>query len=175
MKHVLLMLLSLILATGLMAQTPKTHLKVGDMAPDFTLSATTGDDITLSDYRGKSTVVLGFFPAAFTGGCTREANAYTQGVAKFEQAGAQILMVSTNALPTLRHWVAELGSTFPMMSDFQRTVAKTYGVLNEESGFANRTTFVIDKQGRIQHIEEGTDAVDPNSALEACTRVSMAN
>jgi len=173
MRNVLLMLLSMMLATGLMAQVPKTHLKVGDMAPDFTLAATTGDDISLSDYRGKSTVVLGFFPAAFTGGCTREANAYTQGVAKFEQAGAQVLMVSTNALPTLRHWVAELGSSFPMLSDFQRTVVETYGVLNKENGFANRTTFVIDKQGRIQFIEEGTEAVDPNSALEACTRVAM--
>ena len=63
-----------ILAPALLqAQTPappppKTHLKVGDMAPDFTLPATTGKPITLSDYRGKSMVVVGFFPAAFTGG-----------------------------------------------------------------------------------------------------------
>lgn len=174
MRNILWVLLSLTLATGLMAQgVPKTHLKVGEVAPDFTLPATTGDDISLSDFRGQKTVVLGFFPAAFTGGCTREANAYTRGVQKFEEAGAQVLMVSTNALPTLRHWVAELGSTFPMLSDFQRTVAETYGVLNKESGFANRTTFVIDRDGRIQHIEEGAEAVDPNSALEACTRVAM--
>jgi len=50
------------------APPPKTHLKVGDMAPDFTLPATTGKPISLSDYRGKSMVVVGFFPAAFTGG-----------------------------------------------------------------------------------------------------------
>ena len=50
------------------AQAPSTHLKVGDMAPDFTLKSTDGSDVTLSSFRGKNTVVLAFFPAAFTGG-----------------------------------------------------------------------------------------------------------
>ena len=60
-----------LVATGLFAQgqqPPKTHLKEGDMAPDFTLTATTGGKVKLSDFRGKSNVVLAFFPAAFTGG-----------------------------------------------------------------------------------------------------------
>ena len=60
-----------LLATGLFAQgqtPPKTHLKEGDMAPDFTLNSTTGGKVKLSDFRGKSNVVLAFFPAAFTGG-----------------------------------------------------------------------------------------------------------
>jgi peroxiredoxin len=60
-----------LLATGLCAQNlqpPKTHLKEGDMAPDFNLTATTGGKVKLSDFRGKSNVVLAFFPAAFTGG-----------------------------------------------------------------------------------------------------------
>jgi len=66
-----LVLLGAIVAAGVFAQAtppPKTHLKVGDMAPDFTLPATTGGRVTLSDFRGKSNVVLAFFPAAFTGG-----------------------------------------------------------------------------------------------------------
>ena len=60
-----------LLAVGLHAQgqqPPKTHLKEGDMAPDFTLTATTGGKVKLSDFRGKSNVVLAFFPASFTGG-----------------------------------------------------------------------------------------------------------
>jgi peroxiredoxin len=63
-------LLTAVLSAGLGAQTapPKTHLKVGDMAPDFTLTATNGQKVKLSDFRGKKNVVLAFFPAAFTGG-----------------------------------------------------------------------------------------------------------
>lgn len=70
MRKTALMLLSMTFAAGLLAQQPppKTHLKVGDMAPDFTLRASSGGEISLSDYRGKQPVVLGFFPAAFTGG-----------------------------------------------------------------------------------------------------------
>ena len=65
------LLLAAIAAAGLCAQNaapPKTHLKVGDMAPDFTLRATNGQNVKLSDFRGKKAVVLAFFPAAFTGG-----------------------------------------------------------------------------------------------------------
>lgn len=170
----LLVVLSMTIVTGLFAQqqTPGTHLKVGDMAPDFTLRATTGDNFTLSAFRGQKTVVIGFFPAAFTGGCTKEANAYRVDVEKFAGANSQIIMISTNMFPTLQHWAAELGIAFPMASDFMRTVTKEYGVLNEERGVANRTTFVVDKAGKIQHIEVGNDATDVGSELEACTRLA---
>jgi peroxiredoxin len=72
MKNAKLLLLGALTVTGLTAQAPvtppKTFLKVGDMAPDFTLPSTTGKPITLSEFRGKKQVVLAFFPAAFTGG-----------------------------------------------------------------------------------------------------------
>ena len=70
MKTLSIMLLTAALSATLSAQInpPKTHLKVGDMAPDFTLTATNGQKVKLSDFRGKKTVVLAFFPAAFTGG-----------------------------------------------------------------------------------------------------------
>jgi len=70
MRILSVVFVSAALAGGLAAQSapPKTTLKVGDMAPDFTLPSTTGKPVTLSDYRGKSAVVLAFFPAAFTGG-----------------------------------------------------------------------------------------------------------
>jgi len=58
---------------------------------------------------------------------------------------------------------------FPLLSDFQRTVSKDYGVLNAEHGFANRTTFVIDKQGIIQHIDKDKEALDPSGAGAACS------
>ena len=59
--------------------------------------------------------------------------------------------------------------TFPLLSDFQRSVSKQYGILNEQYGFANRTTFVIDKEGVIRHIEKDAAAVDPNGAYQACS------
>ena len=62
----------------------------------------------------------------------------------------------------------QIGVTFPLLSDFKRTVVKDYGVFNEEQGFGNRATFVIDKDGIIQHIDEGNVAIDPTTAIEAC-------
>jgi len=63
----------------------------------------------------------------------------------------------------------EIGVTFPLLSDLTRKVSKLYGILNDEMQFANRTTFVVDKQGVIQHIEEGKSAVDPTGAVTMCT------
>ncbi len=159
---------------GLHAQTAtiKTHLKVGDAAPEFSLPATTGGNISLSQFKGKKPVVLAFFPAAFSGGCTKEMTAYQAGIANFDAAEAQVLGVSTDNRPALQYWSREvLKSSFPFLSDFMRKVSAAYGVLNPETGTAARTTFVIGLDGRIVHIEEGSDAIDPGGALTACTRL----
>ena len=93
-------------APALLAQAPtpppKTHLKVGDAAPDFTLPSTTGKPVTLSELRAKGTVVVGFLPAAFTGGCTKEVKGYQENLSKFQDSGAQVLLISTDNLPTLQ-------------------------------------------------------------------------
>lgn len=153
------------------AQPGKTSLKVGDMAPDFTLPATNGKQVKLSDFRGKKTVVLAFFPAAFTGGCTKEMTSFAADVDKFTSSDAEILPISTDNTPTLKHWAEELKAQYIMLSDFQRKVAAQYGVLIPERGLANRTTFVIDKDGKIQHIDEGSAAVDISGAATACSRL----
>ncbi len=89
--------------------------------------------------------------------------AYQAGIAEFEKAGAVVLGVSTDNLPALRYWAQEvLKLSFPLASDFaRREVARSYGVLNETSGIASRTTFVIGPDGRIVHIDEGPAALDP--------------
>ena len=82
-----------------------------------------------------------------------------------------MLLLSTDNGPTLKHWSDELGVSYPLLSDFaQRKTSKDYGVLIEDRGIASRTTFVIDTEGLIAHIEEGGDAVDPMGALNACSR-----
>jgi peroxiredoxin (alkyl hydroperoxide reductase subunit C) len=97
--------------------------------------------------------------------------AYQSGIANFDAADAQVLAISTDNQPTLNHWAGELKASFPLLSDFMRKVSASYGVLNPERGIANRTTFVIDTEGKIQHIEEGSSAMDPNGAAGACSRL----
>jgi len=98
--------------------------------------------------------------------------AYQAGIAKFEGAGTQVFGISEDNIPSQKAFADKLKLTFPLLSDFAtRDVAKEYGVLFPKYGFANRATFVIDKEGRIQHIEEGSSAIDPTGAETACARI----
>jgi peroxiredoxin len=160
------------LALAARAQS-KATLKVGDMAPDFALPSTAGKEIRLSDFRGNRVVILAFFPAAFTGGCTKEMKGYQANLEKVAGVGAQVLGISTDNLPSLQRWAQELNLEFPLLSDFSRKVSAAYGVLNETRGTASRTTFVIDKEGRIQHIIQGSEAIDPSGAIAACSRLGQ--
>lgn len=76
--------------------------------------------------------------------------------------------MSVDSIPANREFAKQHEIKFPLLSDFKRTVVKDYGVFNEEQGFGNRATFVIDKEGIISHIDEGNTAIDPSSAVEAC-------
>jgi peroxiredoxin len=76
--------------------------------------------------------------------------------------------MSVDSIPANREFAKQLGVTFPILSDFKRTVVKDYGVFIEEQGFGNRATFAIDKEGIIRHIEEGNTAIDPTGAYNAC-------
>jgi peroxiredoxin len=98
--------------------------------------------------------------------------AYQSGIAKFTDANAEVLGISTDNLPTLRHWAEEhLKTDFPLLSDFMRKVSASYGVLIPERGIASRTTFVVDTEGKIQHIDVDASAIDPTGAATACSRV----
>ena len=71
--------------------------------------------------------------------------------------------------PANKAFAKQEGLSFPLLSDFQRTVSQQYGILNEQHGFANRTTFVVDKEGIIQHIEKDAAAIDPSGAHAVCS------
>jgi peroxiredoxin len=94
--------------------------------------------------------------------------AYQADIAKFEATDTQVFGMSVDSIPANREFAKQIGVTFPILSDFKRTVVKAYGVFNEEQGFGNRATFLIDKEGIIRHIDEGNVAIDPNSVVEAC-------
>src|SRR5579864_3094460 len=98
--------------------------------------------------------------------------AYQAGIAKFEGQDTQVFGISTDNSPSQKEFAAKLSLAFPLLSDFsKRQVAESYGVLIKEAGVANRATFVVDKEGKIQYIEEGKTAVDPTGADTACNRL----
>jgi peroxiredoxin len=80
-----------------------------------------------------------------------------------------VLGISIDAPPSNGAFAEKIGVKFPLLSDMKREVTKAYGVLNEDAQFASRTTFVVDKQGKIQHIQEGGSAIDPTNAIDICT------
>ncbi|MBI3209578.1 MAG: redoxin domain-containing protein [Candidatus Solibacter usitatus] len=97
---------------------------------------------------------------------------YQAGIAKFEGMDTQVFGVSTDNTPSLGVFAKQTEASFPLLSDFaKRTVAKSYGVLMEERGIANRATFLVDMEGKIAYIEEGNTAVDISGAEMACSRI----
>ncbi|WP_026343165.1 peroxiredoxin [Nocardia sp. BMG111209] len=130
-------------------------LEVGTAAPDFTLKDQNNQEISLSGYRGEKNVLVVFYPLAFTGICQGELCKVRDELPKFQNDSAEILAISVGASPTHKIWAAEQGYTFPLLSDFwpHGAVAQAYGVFNEATGFANRGTFVVDKDGIIRFAE----------------------
>jgi peroxiredoxin Q/BCP len=160
--HAMVPLLFLLAA----ADTPM-RVGPGDVAPDFSLSATNGKTVKLADYRGKKTVVLAFFPKAFTGGCTKEMSNLRDVHPQIADASAQVLGISTDNLETQTKFAESLTLPFPLLADPEQVAAKAYGVANP-AGYANRVTFVIGKDGKVTSVIEGKDAIDPTATLSAC-------
>lgn len=82
-----------------------------------------------------------------------------------------MVAISTDFIATLAHWSKELGAEYPLASDHDHKVSELYGVYMPQNGLANRTTFVIDLDGKIGHIDEGSSAIDPTGAATACSRL----
>ena len=99
--------------------------------------------------------------------------AYQAGIAKFDANETKVFGISTDNTPSQREFAAKNNIQIPMLSDFaKREVTKAYGVLIEAAGVANRSTFVIDKEGKIVYIEQGNTAIDPTGAETACSRAA---
>jgi peroxiredoxin Q/BCP len=82
-----------------------------------------------------------------------------------------VLAISTDFIATLSHWSKELNATYPIVSDHGRRLSELYGVLIPFRGLANRTTFIIDMEGKIADIQEGSAAIDPTGAVTSCSRL----
>ncbi|MCE5262151.1 MAG: peroxiredoxin [Deltaproteobacteria bacterium] len=134
-------------------------LKVGDAAPDFTLPAVEGGNISLSQYRGKKNVVISFVPAAWTPVCSDQWPGYNIARSLFDKHDAILLGITVDNIPTLYAWTRQMVNPgdklwFPVLSDFypHGAVASRYGVLRSE-GTTERAIFVINKKGTITYID----------------------
>jgi len=157
--------LALVTLLGSTAATA-AELKVGDMAPDFKLQASDGKTYQLSDFKGKKTVVLAWFPKAFTSGCTVECKSLAKNGDKIRKYDVAYFMASVDPVEGEKGNKAFAESEkadFPMLGDPTKETAKAYGVINAEWGMANRWTFYIDKDGRIAAIDK---AVKPATSAE---------
>ena len=143
-------------------------VKVGEPAPDFTLPSLSGDDITLSQFRGRKNVVLSFVPAAWTPVCSDQWPGYNIARSLFEDNNAILLGITVDNIPTLYAWTKQMGQLwFPVLSDFwpHGAVAQKYGILRPE-GVSERALIFIDTEGIIRDILVSDINVRPD--LEYC-------
>jgi peroxiredoxin len=126
-------------------------LIIGDQAPDFELSNQFGETVKLSDFRGVKPVVMVFYPLSFSGICTGELCELRDNFAKFESDNVELLAISVDSKYVQKQFAEHEGYKFSVLADFwpHGGVAKQYGVFLEENGFANRATFVINKDGDL--------------------------
>ena len=130
-------------------------IEVGAQAPDFVLKDQNNQEVRLSDFRGAKAVLLVFYPLAFTGTCQGELCEVRDNLGDFANDDVQVLTVSVDSVYSHKIWADREGYQFPMLADFwpHGAVARAYGVFNETTGFANRGTFVIDREGVVRFAE----------------------
>jgi peroxiredoxin Q/BCP len=153
-------------------------LKVGDQAPDFTLQATDGKTYKLSSFKGKQEVVLAWFPKAFTQGCTIECKSLAEHGDMIRKYNVTYFMASVDPLDGEKGnkaFAETHKADFPLLSDPSKETAKAYGVLNEERGFANRWTFYIGKDGRVQAIDKDVAKRLETSAQDMAAKLGELN
>ena len=129
--------------------------EVGTEAPDFTLKDQNNQEVTLSSFRGRRSVLVVFYPFAFSGLCTGELCAVRDDLASFQNDSVQVLGVSVDSPFTLKAWADAQGYEFPLLSDFwpHGETAKAYGVFFEKAGMATRGTFLVDLEGIVRFAE----------------------
>ncbi|WP_329055803.1 thioredoxin-dependent thiol peroxidase [Amycolatopsis sp. NBC_01488] len=130
------------------------RLSPGDEAPDFTLPDSEGKDVSLRDFRGKSVVVY-FYPAASTPGCTKQACDFRDNLAELNDAGYQVIGVSPDTQAKLAKFVENEKLTFPLVGDPDKKVIEAWGAYGEKKNYGKtylgviRSTFVVDADGKI--------------------------
>ena len=139
----------------------KSKIKVGDMAPGFALKNSDGTELSLSSYKGKKAVVLYFYPKDNTPFCVAESVMFRKRYEEFEKAGAEIIGISSDSPESHQKFAEKHKLPYPLLSDSQNEVRENYGVPAPLKIVPGRTTYIIDKDGKVQH--EFTSQFDVNS------------
>ena len=135
--------------------SPTPRLSPGDAAPDFTLSDDKGTEVSLSDLRGEQVIVY-FYPAAMTPGCTKQACDFTDSLDALQAAGYRVLGISPDKPEKLAKFRERDGLTITLLSDPERHALMAYGAFGEKKLYGKvvegviRSTFVVDEEGRIR-------------------------
>ncbi len=127
-------------------------VKVGDTAPDFTLSSQTGEPISLKDFRGQKAVVLYFYPKDDTPGCTKESCGFRDSYETFTDAGAEVIGISGDSVNSHQQFASKYQLPFTLISDVGNKVRQLYGVPATFGLLPGRVTYVIDKEGVVRNI-----------------------
>ncbi|SRR6266536_2454730 len=135
-----------------------TRLSPGDAAPDFTLPDADGKDLSLRDFRGRRVVVY-FYPAAMTPGCTKEACDFRDSLSSLQAAGVDVVGISPDKAEKLAKFRDRDALTFPLLSDPSRSVLEAYGAYGEKTMYGKkvtgviRSTFVVDADGKLEQAQ----------------------
>ena len=151
-------------AVGATTSISSEPLAVGSIAPDFELRDQNFQRVSLAGLRAAGRVLIVFFPMAFTGTCQGELGYIRDNLPDFEHDGLSTIAISVGAPPPHRVWSSAQGFLFPILSDFwpHGEVATAYGVFNDDAGYANRGTFLVDRDGTILF----SDTVGPGEARD---------
>lgn len=137
---------------------------IGDKVEDFELVDNKGEKRRLSETLQSGPVVLAFFPLAFTGVCTAEMCEFRDSLADFSEIGATVFGISVDSGPTLRVFAEQQGLNFPLLSDFNKEVAGSLGILYEDfngmRGVAKRSVFVVSRDGTVADRWSSDDPTD---------------
>ena len=132
-----------------------SELAEGSAAPDFSMRDAKGNVFRLSDLKGKKNAVVYFYPRDFTPGCTMEAAEFSKDYRKFADAGIEIVGISPDSEDSHDKFREKMGIPYPLVSDTEKDVAKSYGVFGKKTFMGRefmgvkRTTFLVDKSGKV--------------------------
>ncbi len=144
------------------------------MAPDFGGQTSKGTRIRLKDHLGKKNIVLYFYPKDDTEDCTIEACTFRDKLQPIGALWTEVIGVSVDTVESHRRFAEKNGLNFPLVSDHDKQISKTYGVLSEDGSEAERVTFIIDKEGKIAKIFPNVDVTrHANDIIDALKQLTF--